>query len=149
MMGAVFIAVSDAGKKVSQYFSLTALIGFQAFRLPLELILHQWAEIETIPSTMTWTGQNWDILAGIVSLLAIPFLKKSKRLAWAVQIIGFVLLLNFLRVVMMSSPLPFAWELDIPLQLIQYFPYCLIGPLMVGPAMAVHLITFRALARQR
>lgn len=142
---ATFSAFSDYGKNVADEFSFSQLIGFQGFRLPLELVLHQWASTGTVPETMTWTGQNWDIVTGILSLIAIPFVNKNKRIAWTVQIVGFVLLLNVLRVVIMSSPLPFSWQLERPILLIGYLPYALIGPLFVGVALTLHLITFRKL----
>ncbi|MCC2680133.1 MAG: hypothetical protein K0R29_2709 [Pseudobdellovibrio sp.] len=142
----LYFAFSTFGKTVSAQFSAAALIGFQCFRLPLELILHQWAAGGTIPETMTWTGQNWDVITGIVSLITIPFLNRSKKLAYAVNILGFILLMNVLRVVVMSSPLPFAWPLNNPLQLVFYFPYCLIAPLFVGPALFGHVVAFRKLS---
>lgn len=142
----LWFAFSEYGKRVSQVFSLATLIGLQGFRLPLELILHHWADLQTVPETMTWTGQNWDIVAGVASLLAIPFVNASRRLAWGVNMLGFVLLLNVLRVVIMSSPFPFSWPLENPIQLIAYMPYALIGPLFVGVAFAGHLIVFRKLS---
>ena len=121
------------------------LVGLQTFRLPLELILHHWAEIGTIPKTMTWTGSNIDIVAGIVALLFTPLLRFHKKLVWVPQLIGFFLLLNVLRVVLMSSPFPFSWELETPLLLAMYFPYVLIAPLFVLPAFMAHLLLFKKL----
>jgi hypothetical protein len=144
----LLICFSKLGANISNGFSLAFLIGLQAFRLPLELILHHWADLGTVPETMTWTGQNLDIITGIISLLTIPFLNKSKILAWGVQLIGFVLLLNVLRVVVMSSPLPFSWKLEKPLLLIAYFPFALIAPLFVGTALTFHLLAFRKLIKK-
>lgn len=144
---AVGFSFSKSGKQLSQHFSLQVLIGFQSFRLFLELILHHWAKIGTVPPTMTWTGQNWDIITGIVSLVSIPFIPKSKAQAWIAQLVGFVLLLNVFRVVVMSSPLPFSWPLENPLQLVFHLPYVLIAPLFVMPALVGHLLVFRTLLR--
>ncbi len=146
LIGALVFALSEYGQKISATNSLALLIGFQGFRFPLELLLHHWVEIGTIPPTMTWSGQNWDIVTGLISLIGIPFVNKSKWIAWCVQVTGFILLLNVLRVVIMSSPLPFAWPLDNPILLIAYLPYALIGPLFVGVALAWHIITFRKLS---
>lgn len=145
MLLTIVFALSQAGAKMANQLSFTALLGFQAFRLPLELILHHWAKLKTIPETMTWTGQNYDLITGIIALVALPALKRSLPLVWFVQITGFVLLLNVIRVALLSSPLPFAWSLDIPLQLILYFPYALIVPLFVAPALFCHLLVFRKL----
>ena len=143
----IYLALSEVGTKTVATFSPAVLIGFQVFRLPLELVLHQWASVGTVPVTMTWTGQNFDIVTGVLSLISIPFLKGSRKLASTVNVIGFLLLLNVLRVVVMSSPLPFSWPLENPLQLIFYYPYCLIAPLFVGPALFGHIVAFRKLKK--
>lgn len=148
VVGAVLFAFSEFGTKIGLGFSMAVLVGFQSFRLPLEILLHHWSSLETVPSTMTWTGQNWDIVTGIVALISIPFVNKIKTVAWLSQIVGMALLLNVIRVVIMSSPLPFAWQLDHPIQLILFLPYALIGPLFVGAALAGHLITFRRLLKK-
>lgn len=145
--GSAYLSFSKVGLQISDTFSFRFLVGVQAFRLPLELILHHWADIKTIPETMTWTGQNWDIISGFVSLVAIPFVNKNLKVVWLVQILGFSLLLNVLRVVILSLPLPFSWPLENPLLLIMYQPYALIGPLFVGVALTFHLIVFRKLIR--
>ena len=53
--------------------------------------------------------------------------------------IGFALLANVARVVVMSSPLPFAWGVEPPLQLGMHLPYALIVPICVGGALAGHV----------
>lgn len=136
---------SETGKKLSDKFSFAALLGFQSFRFPLELILHEWGRTKTIPITMTFGGQNFDITAGLLCLVLIPFYSKSKKLVWSVQLISFLLLLNVMRVVMMSLPLPFSWDLEIPLQVIFHMPYALIVPGFVAIAIIGHLLVFRKL----
>lgn len=143
--GALAVALSSVGRRLSATSSLAMLVGFQAFRLPLELVLHHWADLGTIPGTMTWTGDNVDIIAGAVALIAAPFANRSRAIAWIAQVVGAVLLLNVLRVVVMSSPLPFAWGVDPPLQLLGHLPYAWIGPIFVAPALAGHVIAFRRL----
>ncbi len=140
---------SPAGKWISQNIPIRALVGFQAFRLPLELVLHSWAEQGTIPETMTWTGQNFDVVTGVVTLTVALFFGKSRSAAWIANVVGIALLLNVIRVAMMSSPLPFAWQVNPPLQLIFYLPYALIGPVCVGGALAGHVILTRALLTRR
>ncbi len=142
LFGMIF-SFSKSGGEATKFLTLAALIGFQGFRLPLEIILHHWSTIGTIPETMTWSGQNWDIATGVLSVISIPFVSRSKSAALIVNSIGFLLLLNVIRVVVMSSPLPFAWELSNPLRLVSYFPYCLVGPLFVLPALVAHLLTYR------
>lgn len=149
LIAAVALAASPVGGRLAARTSLVALIGFQAFRVPLEVLLHHWAARGTVPPTMTWTGANLDVIAGAVALLAAPWAERHRAIASAATAIGLVLLANVLRVVVMSSPLPFAWPLERPLLLIAYLPYALIGPLFVGPALAGHLVALRRLRGHR
>lgn len=147
LLCAVYIALSEIGKRVSDKISLKILTGAQGFRLPLEILLHHWVRLGTVPQTMTWNGQNYDIVSGVLCLFAMPFVVRSRTLTFSAHSISFLLLLNVIRVVVMSSPLPFSWHLDNPILLIAFFPYALIVPLFVGSALAFHLIAFRVMWR--
>ncbi|HWA24131.1 MAG TPA: hypothetical protein VG734_00545 [Lacunisphaera sp.] len=141
-------ALSPFGKRLAMGLPLAALVGFQAFRLPLELVLHEWAAQGTIPGTMTWTGQNWDIISGVTALICAPLVSRYRTAARIANVVGFALLLNVMRVAIMSSPLPFAWGQRPPLLLALQYPYFLIGPVCVGGALFGHLVLLRALWRQ-
>lgn len=140
---AIRFGATDFGRNIASSFSFAAIVGFQAFRLPLELILHHWAVTGVIPETMTWTGQNMDIIAGASAMLIAPFANRSLVATRVFQIIGSALLLNVVRVVAMSLPLPFSWHLENPLQLPFHFPYVLIAPLFIWPAILGHVVLFR------
>ncbi|OQW46909.1 MAG: hypothetical protein A4S09_03100 [Proteobacteria bacterium SG_bin7] len=144
----IFLCFSPVGTKISENVTVAQLILFQAFRLPLELTLHSWVKQETIPVTMTWSGSNLDILTGILALLSFRVSERNKYVPWVFNIFGTILLLNVMRVAILSSPLPFAWEVIPPLQLGLYLPYALIVPVCVGGALGGHLILFRKLMRR-
>ena len=144
---ALLFALSPFGKRLALGLPLAALVAFQAFRLPLELVLHAWADHGTIPRTMTWDGQNLDVITGIVALLAAPMATRWRAAAWVANVVGIALLMNVGRVAVMSSPLPFAWGVEPPLQLVMYLPYALIAPVCVAGALAGHVILTRALLR--
>lgn len=141
-------AFSHVGKRLALTIPIYLLVAFQAFRFPLELVLHSWSEQGTIPSTMTWTGANFDIIAGTLALVSIPLVKKNTKLAWIPNLVGFGLLLNVMRVAILSSPLPFSWDVNPPLQLGFYFPYVLIVPVCIGGALIGHIVLTRALLRK-
>ena len=124
---------------------LAALVGFQGFRLPLELVLHQWVGEGSIPETMTWTGQNWDIVAGVMALVVAAWPSRPRAVVWAFDVLGFVLLLNVMRVAIFSSPLPFAWPLQPPMLLPLHLPYAWIVPICVAGALGGHIVLTRAL----
>jgi hypothetical protein len=140
--------LSPFGGRLAQAVPIPALVAFQGFRLPLELVLHEWARQGTIPGTMTWTGQNWDIVAGLVAILAAPLAARRRGVAWGANLVGLLLLLNVMRVAVMSSPLPFGWGQEPPLVLALHLPYALIGPVCVGGALFGHLVLTRALLRR-
>ncbi len=141
----LILSFSNIGKKISKTMTVSQLVVFQSFRLPLELILHSWVNQGAIPATMTWSGSNLDILTGIMALGCFWFVDKSKYIPWIFNILGMMLLLNVMRVAILSSPLPFSWDVNPPLLLGFYLPYALIVPVCVGGALAGHVILFRKL----
>jgi hypothetical protein len=140
------LAFSPVGKRIATSLPLAALVGFQSFRLPLELVLHSWFTQGVIPESMTWSGQNWDIVSGIGALVLAPFANRSRSVARIANIVGFALLLNVMRVALLSSPVPFGWGQQPPLLLAFHLPYALIAPVCVGGALFGHLVLTRALA---
>ncbi len=139
---------SRFGARLAGGVPVVALVGFQAFRLPLELVLHSWVVQGTIPETMTWSGRNPDIVSGIVALAAAPFAARHRSVAWVANFVGFVLLLNVMRVALLSAPVPFGWDLKRPLLVAFHLPYALIGPVCVGGALFGHIVLTRALLRR-
>jgi hypothetical protein len=151
-LAGLLLAASPVGRWVATGVPIWALVGFQGFRLPLELVLHSWAEQGTIPTTMTWNGSNLDIITGIIAVLSAWLIRtlgghdgRSRAAAWLVNIVGFALLVNVGRVAVLSSPLPFAWGVSPPLQLAFFMPYALIVPVCVAGALAGHIVLTRAL----
>lgn len=141
----VGLALSPVGRRLATVVPLAALVAFQAFRLPLELVLHSWVAQGTIPQTMTWSGQNWDIISGVTALVCAPLANRFRVAARLANIVGFALLLNVMRVAILSSPVPFGWGVQPPLLLAFHLPYALIGPVCVGGALFGHLVLTRAL----
>ena len=98
---------------------------------------------------MTWSGSNWDIASGIVALAVCPFVSKWQMLAWLANIVGIVLIVNVGRVAILSSPVPFGWEVEPKLELVAQLPYAFIVPICVGGAALGHvLLTRRLLTKQ-
>ncbi|MCO6430496.1 MAG: hypothetical protein J5J00_06515 [Deltaproteobacteria bacterium] len=143
----IWFSFSRYGAALGQAFSLQTLVAFQGFRIPLEFILRDWGETGTVPLVMSWAGQNYDVISGIAALVFAPLIPKKKSLAWIPTVIGALLLVNVLRIVLMSSPFPFSWQLERPLQLILHLPYALIVPLCVVPALIGHLVVIRVMLR--
>lgn len=142
------VGLSPVGRWLS-LLPLPALVAFQAFRLPLELVLHSWVGQGVIPATMTWSGRNWDIISGVVALVAALFCRRSTTSAWIANGVGLVLLANVIRVAVLSSPVSFGWPVAPKLELIFYIPYVLIIPVCIGGALIGHVALTRALLRRK
>jgi hypothetical protein len=141
----IALGLSRIGAKIKDHIPISSLIAFQAFRLPLEIVLHDWYRSGTIPRTMTWEGSNWDILTGVLAICCLPFVGQRLWVAWAFNAIGILLLLNVVRVAVMSSPVPFGWNVEPPLELIVQLPYAFIVPVCVGGAFLGHVLLTRKL----
>lgn len=150
---AVLAARSRFGERLARGVPLVALVGVQAFRLPLELVLHRWHQEAVIPVQMTYTGHNFDIVSGSFALLAALYMLVTKTqpraLVWAFNVVGSALLAAVTTIAILSSPLPIR-AYDGPLLLIGvYFPFGWIVPICVGGALFGHLVLFRALVTFR
>jgi hypothetical protein len=142
---AISIGFSRLGIRIAAGIPLAWLVGFQSFRLPLEVVLHDWYLSGTIPESMTWSGSNWDIVSGIVALAVCPFVSRWRTLAWTANVVGIVLLVNVARVAILSSPVPFGWDVTPKLELIAHLPYAFIVPICVGGAALGHVLLTRRL----
>ena len=150
MLVALAVAFSPIGTRLLA-LPLSALVGFQVFRLPLELILHRWVEAGTLPPQMTYDGQNLDIVTGLLALPVAWIAARRPPARGAViafNLIGFALLVNVARIAAFSSPVPFrTFANDPPVLLAFHFPYGWIVPFCVGGALLGHVLVFRRLAR--
>lgn len=124
---------------------LVWLVGFQAFRLPLELMIYRAVEEGVAPPQFTWTGMNYDVLVGIFSLCLIPFVSKlPKWPIWLWNLIGLGLLLNVVTVAIISTPGPMQF-LKPDNVWIAYFPFIWLPTVCVMAALFGHIVVTRKL----
>lgn len=149
MAVALGFALSPLGRRLAE-LPLAALLGFQAFRLPLELVLHTWYGEGVIPAQMTFEGHNFDIVTGVlaVAIALWGWRGRPPRAAyWVVNVLGSALLLAVMVIAVLSAPLPIKAYAGPDLLIALHAPYGWIVPFCVGGALAGHVITFRALLR--
>lgn len=146
---ALALAFSQLGKRIAKNVPLAALVGFQAFRLPLELVLHRWYTEGVIPVQMTFSGHNFDIVTGILAAIVGVLLWRGKvgaRAALGFNLIGLALLITVATIAVLSSPVPLRTYLNEPVLLLAMSsPYVWIVPICVAGALFGHVVTFRAL----
>ncbi len=150
---ALAVALSRLGGRLAAHVPIAAIVGFQAFRLPLELVLHQWWVEGVLPVTMTYAGRNFDIISGALAIPVALWAWKGRVPRWAVAgytVVGLALLLRVASLAVLSSPVPFRRYFEgPPVQLAAHVPTVWIVPICVGGALAGHIIALRWLRKQR
>jgi hypothetical protein len=126
------------------------LVFFQSFRIAVELLLWQAYERGLLPVQMTFEGRNFDILSGILALLAGYMLWKHQKGARTVGIIynfiGLILLLNIVIVAILSMPTPFRYFMNEPANtIVAQFPFIYLPGVLVVLAFAFHVFSLRQL----
>ncbi len=129
---------------------LWLLVGMQAFRLPLELVMHQAAAEGVMPAQMSFGGLNYDIVTGATALLLGLVLTKRtlpKPLLLGWNVLGSLLLVNIVVVSVLSTPLFARFGSD-PAHLntwVMYAPFVWLPAVLVGSALLGHVLIFRKL----
>lgn len=144
---ALALALTRPGAALAGAVPAAYWLVFQGFRLPLEVVLHLWAEAGTIPTQMSWSGQNLDVVSGIVGLtFGLAWWRRPswRGLGLVGHLVGLALLANVARIALLSVPSPFR-RFEDPLLLPMHAPYLWILPFAVSAALFAHVVGLRAL----
>jgi hypothetical protein len=147
LLGAVLLARSGVGERLALGLPLWALVGFQVFRLPLELVLHRAALDGTMPVEMSFSGYNFDILSGASALLVALVLvrRPDRRLALLWNIFGLLLLANIVLIAIAATPVFHAFGRDHLNTWVCQSPFVLLPSVLVMAALLGHVVVFRKL----
>ncbi len=150
-LGTITLAFSFVGSRLVAGISLAGLVGYQVFRVPLEWALHELYSESVIPVQMTFAGRNFDIATGLLAAALAFWLTKGYRgvrLVFVWNIVGLVLLANIVVIAILSTPVPFRYFMNDPVNLLpSTFPYVWLPTFLVQAALFGHLLVFRALAQ--
>jgi hypothetical protein len=147
----VAAARSSFGARVAR-LPLWALVGAQAFRLPLELVMHRAADAGVMPPEMTFGGLNYDIVTGTVALLLGAALYRRKLplpLVTAWNVMGSTLLAVIVGVALAATPFIRAFGPEHVNTWVLYFPYVWLPTILVQAALFGHIVIFRRLLAER
>jgi hypothetical protein len=145
----VLLGLSNVGTRLASA-PIALLIGFQAFRLPLELVMHQAAIDGTMPEQMTYTGMNFDIVTGATALVVALLAARGwapRWLLWAWNALGTLLLVAILIIAVASLPAFAAFGHE-PGQVntwVAYFPFVWLPAGLVSAAVLGHVLLWRRL----
>jgi hypothetical protein len=145
----LLVAYTSYGTRFVTGLPLWILVAGQAFRFPLELLMHRAAEEGVMPPQMTYTGLNFDILTGLTALPVAWWLARGHQHARTVamiwNVLGSLLLLNVLVVAMLSTPVFAAFGEHRLNTWVAHPPYVWLPTMFVVCAMVGHLVIFRKL----
>lgn len=125
--------------------SLAWLVGFQSFRIPVELLIWLAVSEGVAPPQFTWTGANWDVITGVTALLLCPFVGGLP--SWVVGLwnaLGLALLINVVVVAILSMPTPLQ-QIHPDNVWVAFFPFQWLPFIHVVLAWLGHLLLFMRL----
>ncbi|MEZ4437387.1 MAG: hypothetical protein R3F65_33760, partial [bacterium] len=124
------------------------LVGFQGFRLPVELLLHHGASLGVVPAEMSWSGYNFDVITGL-SALALGAVAYRGRLPRAAvigfEVVGCGLLATVVVVSILATPAFGVLETRPPNVWITDWPFIWLPTVLVALALLGHVVLFRRL----
>jgi hypothetical protein len=125
------------------------VIGFHAFRILVEILIHKASTIGLAPPQMSWSGYNLDIVTGLSAFCFAPFARSAPKwliLYW--NYLGLTLLAVIVAVATVSFPMRF--QLMQPSNTwVATFPYVWLPSVLVTAALLGHVVIFRKLRSPR
>lgn len=145
----IAVALSPVGRRIALSLPVAALVGFQCFRVAVELLLHRAYREGLMPVQMSYSGRNLDIVTGITAIaVALWFTsgRSSSRVLFAWNTLGVVLLLNILILALVSAPTPIRVFMNEPANVwVTRAPWIWLPAVMVLAAIMGHVLVYRRL----
>jgi len=149
----VIITCSSVGGRLLASVSIRAIIGLQAFRVGVELLLHRLYVEGFVPVQMTYAGRNFDVISGVTGVVLAAWLWRGRPvprglvLVW--NTLGLALLVNIVAVAILSTPVSFRRFTEGPPNILpSTFPWGWLPSFLVQVAWGSHLVVFRQLWRR-
>jgi hypothetical protein len=147
---AIGLALSPVGRRIALGLPLAALVGYQGFRVLVELVMHRAYVEGLMPVQMSYSGRNFDIVTGLTALLLGAWLlggeRQSRGLVFAWNTLGLVLLANVVGVALLSAPTPLRVFMNEPANVwITHAPWVWLPAVMVLAALCGHVLVYRRL----
>ena len=157
ILATVWAAFRYADAAHRGHADLAALVGFQAFRLPLELTMHRAAATGIMPIEFSFAGWNFDIVTGAVALglffaLQLGWVSSARRIRQLVGLWnawGICCLLIILGLAIATAPQVHFFG-DAPSKnntWVLFFPYVWLPVMLVPTAIFGHIRVTQILLR--
>jgi hypothetical protein len=144
----VWAARSTWGARLAD-LPIQLLVGFQAFRILVELLIHEAVTGGLAPASLTWTGFNLDIIPGVTALALAPVASRLPRMLLLAWNLGAAATLAVTVLTALgAAPTPFQFiHSNIPNTWITRFPFVWLPAVLVAVAFLGHVVLYRRLRR--
>lgn len=154
LAGATALGLSRFGRSAAAEVPLMSLVAFQAFRFPLELLMHRAARLGIMPEELSYTGYNFDIVTGAGALVLFLVMTAGKTvprgILWAWNLWGFWCLVVITAIAIASSPMVRLFgEAPHVNTWVLFVPYVWLPTVLVTAALFGHVVVTRALLSGR
>lgn len=145
---------SRAAGSLASQMGLPALVGLQAFRLPLEITMHHAGSVGLMPVELSWSGYNFDVVSGALAVAVVVVAGVGvgvRPLVWLWNVVGILALVAIVVIAVASSPMLRAFG-DDPAHVnwwVTRVPYVWLPAVLVVVAIAGHVVVTRALILSR
>jgi hypothetical protein len=141
------VGFSSIDARIASGIGLGTLVGFQAFRIPVEILLHRLYVEGVIPEVMTYSGRNFDIVTGLSGAALGLWLMRGtapRALVLAWNVVGLLLLANIVSIAVLAAPTPLQVFTEGPSnRLPGVFPFVWLPTVLVQLALIGHVLVFR------
>jgi hypothetical protein len=146
----VVLAFSPFGTRLVRGLTLAGLVGYQAFRIAVELLLFAFHREGVIAVQMTFEGWNFDVVTGVSALVLALAARRRALPRWVVfawNVVGLALLALIVTIAVLAMPTNFHWTgFEPPNRFVSEPPFIWLPTLLVQGALFGHLLVFRWLA---
>jgi hypothetical protein len=147
------LAFSPFGTRLVEHTPVAWLVGFQGFRIVVELVLALLHQQGLIPIQMTFEGRNFDIVSGVSALLVAWLAARQQLPQWGLllwNLLGQGLLLNIVVISILSLPIPIRAFFNEPANtIVATWPYVWLPVFLVQAALFGHVLMFRRLLARK
>ena len=139
------VTILLARSKAVARVSTGLLIGYQSFRILVEIFLWWGYREGIVPVQLTWEGRNFDVLTGVSAPLVAWLASRGEAPPWllpAWNFMGLALLVNVVTVAALSMPTP--WQRFQPANLfVAEAPFVWLPLFLVQSALFGHVVLMR------
>lgn len=144
----LLLFIIPAGRRFMDGVHAGTLALLHVVRIPVEIALYLLATWKQVPWSMTFSGYNFDIVAGVSALAIWWFGYRKNTLSWRVLLVWNILSLGLLAFIVVRSagalPSPLqAWDFSQPNYAMMHFPYVWLPSVIVPLVLFSHLVLIR------